>query len=62
MPRIADATVVGVLDLAHLGDRVGDVDQLRGASRPVTTRLTFAGRSRIAAATAAVSIQPQVQR
>ena len=41
-----DAAVVRVLDLAHLGDRVGDLDQLGGASRPVTTTLTCAGRSR----------------
>src|SRR5438309_209343 len=26
----ADAAVVGVLDLAHLGDRVGDLDDLLG--------------------------------
>ena len=47
-----DAPVVDVLHLAHLGDRVGHLDQLRdAASRPVITTLVLGARFRIPSTT-----------
>src|SRR6266511_2458285 len=54
----ADALVEGMLELAHLGDEVGDLDQRRGASRPVMSTCWKPGRLRSTSTTSAVSTQP----
>ena len=59
MPLSAEIPrVVGVLDLAHLGDGVGHLDQLVGGVPPVATTLVRGARSRMAPATSAASTQP----